>query len=279
MANNSYLEVLQRASSFLNQHEKEEAIAEYLLLERLNWSKTDLLLHLHEQMPRTVVTQFWADLEKVIMDYPPQYVIGSVEFYGERLEVTEATLIPRPETEELVDECLKQNKEETANVLDIGTGSGAIAIALKTHRPKWRVSAVDVSQAALKVAKRNAEKLSTDISFYEGDLLAPVQEEQFDIILSNPPYVAVEEWREMDASVRKFEPKLALFADQNGLAIYQRLAQEIPRCLSAKGQVFLEIGYRQGNAVQTLFQAAFPNKIVTVKQDMQGLDRIIWVHD
>lgn len=280
MANNSYWEVLQWASSFLKQHQKEANIAEYLLLERLRWSKTEWLLHLREEMPEAVKIQLQKDLEKVIEDYPPQYLIGSVEFYGERFDVNEATLIPRPETEELVALCLQHHDNQPPlNVVDIGTGTGAIAISLKKQRPDWQVSAIDLSPAALQVARGNAEKLSTDIIFYEGDLLEPVKNQRFDLILSNPPYIAEEEWQEMDRSVRQYEPKLALFAENSGLAVYQRLALEIPPVLAKMGQVFLEIGYQQGRAVQTLFQDAFPEKKVEILQDMQGLDRMIWVYD
>lgn len=280
MANNSYWEVLQWASSFLKQHQKEAHIAEYILLERLGWSKTEWLLHLREKMPEAVKIQLQKDLEKVIEDYPPQYLIGSVEFYGERFDVNEATLIPRPETEELVALCLQHHGNQSPlKVVDIGTGTGAIAISLKKQRPDWQVSAIDLSPAALQVARGNAEKLSTDIIFYEGDLLEPVKNQRFDLVLSNPPYIAEEEWQEMDRSVRQYEPKLALFAENSGLAVYQRLAFEIPQVLVETGQVFLEIGYQQGTAVQTLFQAVFPEKKVEILQDMQGLDRMIWVHD
>lgn len=280
MANNSYWEVLQWASSFLKQHQKEAHIAEYILLERLGWSKTEWLLHLREKMPEAVKIQLQKDLEKVIEDYPPQYLIGSVEFYGERFDVNEATLIPRPETEELVALCLQHHGNQSPlKVVDIGTGTGAIAISLKKQRPDWQVSAIDLSPAALQVARGNAEKLSTDIFFYEGDLLEPVKNQRFDLVLSNPPYIAEEEWQEMDRSVRQYEPKLALFAENSGLAVYQRLAFEIPQVLVETGQVFLEIGYQQGTAVQTLFQAVFPEKKVEILQDMQGLDRMIWVHD
>lgn len=280
MANNSYWEVLQWASSFLKQHQKEAHIAEYLLLERLGWSKTEWLLHLREEMPEAVKIQLQKDLEKVIEDYPPQYLIGSVDFYGERFDVNEATLIPRPETEELVALCLQHHDNQPPlKVVDIGTGTGAIAISLKKQRPDWQVSAIDLSPAALQVARGNAEKLSTDIVFYEGDLLEPVKNQRFDLVLSNPPYIAEEEWQEMDRSVRQYEPKLALFAENSGLAVYQRLAFEIPQVLVETGQVFLEIGYQQGTAVQTLFQAVFPEKKVEILQDMQGLDRMIWVHD
>lgn len=279
MANKSYREVLNWASSFLNEHKKEAYIAEYLLLERLGWDKTQWLMAMNEPIPESVEKQLYQDLESIMKDYPPQYVIGSVLFYESRFKVTEDTLIPRPETEELVALCLQKNSTSSLKVLDIGTGTGAIAISLKKARPQWQVSATDVSPQALAIAKENAENLSTEVIFYEGDLFQPVEKELFDIIISNPPYISVDEWEEMDESVRLFEPKIALFAEAEGMAIYQRLARETPQYLTSKGQIFLEIGYRQGKAVQQLFQEAFPRKKVDIMPDLQGKDRMIWVHE
>ena len=279
MANKSYREVLNWASSFLNEHKKEPYIAEYLLLERLGWDKTQWLIAMNEPIPESVEKQLYQDLESIMKDYPPQYVIGSVLFYESRFKVTEDTLIPRPETEELIELCLQKNPTSSLQVLDIGTGTGAIAISLKKARPQWQVSATDISPQALAIAKENAGNLSTEVVFYEGDLFQPVEKERFDIIISNPPYISVDEWEDMDESVRLFEPKLALFAEAEGMAIYQRLARETPQYLTSKGQIFLEIGYRQGKAVQQLFQEAFPRKKVDIMPDLQGKDRMIWVHE
>ncbi|APB31627.1 peptide chain release factor N(5)-glutamine methyltransferase [Vagococcus teuberi] len=274
----TYFEVLKWASSFLEEHNKETAIAEYLLLEYNNWNKTNLLLHFNKEVPREIVNRLKTDLVKVSENYPPQYLIGSCEFYGERFVVSEDTLIPRPETEELVELCLTENDLTKKSVVDIGTGTGVIAVSLKKNRPNWDVSAVDLSSSALEIAKENALQLDTSIDFYLGDALEPVMDETFDIIISNPPYIGEEEWPEMDESVRIHEPKMALFADNKGLAIYEKIAKEATKVLNEKGKIYLEIGYTQGMSVVRIFEEYFPQKVVEVVKDMSGHDRMIKVY-
>ncbi|MGY3704162.1 protein-(glutamine-N5) methyltransferase, release factor-specific [Vagococcus martis] len=274
----TYFEVLKWASSFLEEHNKETEIAEYLLLEYNNWNKTNLLLHFNKEVPEEIVHRLKTDLVKVSENYPPQYLIGSCEFYGERFVVSEDTLIPRPETEELVELCLTENDLTKKSVIDIGTGTGVIAISLKKNRPNWDVVAVDLSSSALEIAKKNALQLDTSIDFYLGDALEPVMDETFDIIISNPPYIGEDEWPEMDESVRTHEPKMALFADNKGLAIYEKIAKESTKVLNEKGKIYLEIGYTQGMSVSRLFEEYFPQKVVEVVKDMSGHDRMIKVY-
>lgn len=274
----TYFEVLKWASSFLEEHNKETAIAEYLLLEYNNWNKTNLLLHFNKEVPKEVINRLKTDLVKVSENYPPQYLIGSCEFYGERFVVSEDTLIPRPETEELVELCLTENDLTKKSVIDIGTGTGVIAISLKKNRPNWDVSAVDLSLGALQIAKENALQLDTSIDFYLGDALEPVMDETFDIIISNPPYIGEDEWPEMDESVRIHEPKMALFADNKGLAIYEKIAKESTKVLNENGKIYLEIGYTQGMSVARIFEEYFPQKVVEVVKDMSGHDRMIKVY-
>lgn len=273
----TYFEVLKWASSFLENNGKESYIAEYLILEYHEWCKTDLLLNLKAEMPVSEKHRLKKDLEKVVTNYPPQYLIGSCEFYGERFLVSEATLIPRPETEELVDLCLRENTNKPQIVVDIGTGSGVIALSLKKHRQNWQVRAVDLSLDALEIAKKNAVKLEEEIHFFYGSTLEPIDEEQIDIIISNPPYISDKEWDVMDESVRNFEPKLALFADNDGLAIYEKIAKEAVFKLSKTGKIYLEIGYKQGDAIQQMYQHYFPDKKVRLVKDLAGQDRIIIV--
>lgn len=273
-----YFEVLNWASSFLEEHQKEPYIAEYMLLERNSWSKTDLVRHYRQPMPEGESDQLKADLALVIEGLPPQYIIGSCEFYGQRFNVTEDTLIPRPETEELVELCLKENQLKPAlKVIDVGTGTGAIALSLKKMAPDWQVTAVDISDEALAVAKENGARLQQEVCFLKSDLLAEVMDEQFDLIISNPPYIGYDEWQEMDISVRTHEPKLALFAENNGLALYERLAEEAKHVIKSTGKIYLEIGYRQGDAVQRIFKQRFPTKTVIIHQDLNGHDRMIEV--
>ena len=275
----SYREVLQWASSFLEAKGIEGHAIEYVFLARMGWNKTQWLLHMNEPITKFWQDQIEADVNQLAAHYPPQYLLGFEEFYGYRFKVSEATLIPRPETEELVEKCLALTSAcstKPLKVIDIGTGTGAIAITLKKERPDWQVAAVDLSKEALAVAKENAQFHQVALNFYHGDCLTDLNE-QFDLILSNPPYISADEWALMDQSVREYEPKLALFAENQGLAIYQKIAEQAKTRLAPQGKIFLEIGFQQGQAVTEIFQAAFPEKQVTVHQDLAGQDRLVVV--
>lgn len=275
----TYREALLRASSFLKAAGKEAYSIEFVFLARKNWDKTQWLLNMNQVIPLADEKQIELDLAALLQNQPPQYLLGYAYFYTHKFKVNEATLIPRPETEELVDWCLRENKDLTANkkVVDVGTGTGAIGISLKLARMNWQVTVVDIVPETLAVAKENAIALNADISFELGDTLSWAQEE-YDIIISNPPYISPSEWELMDESVREFEPKTALFAADNGLAIYRKLAQQAQKVLAPDGQIFLEIGFKQGAAVAKIFQAAFPTKTVIVKKDLSGNERMVYVY-
>ncbi|AIM25247.1 peptide chain release factor N(5)-glutamine methyltransferase [Melissococcus plutonius] len=274
---NSYFEVLQWASSLLIKNGQECHAIYYVFLKRKNWEKIDWLQHMKETMSKEEKKQLETDLSKLLNDYPPQYLLGETEFYGLPFLVNEHTLIPRPETEELVDYCLKENEAAYSTIVDVGTGTGAIAISLKHARPQWQVTGIDISKQALIVAQENAKILNTTIDFLSGDLLEPLMMngQKVDMIISNPPYISKAEKNWMDRSVIKYEPALALFADQNGLAIYQRLAEEAKKVLKEDGKIYLEIGFQQGKAVQEIFQQAFPTKQIIIKKDLAKNDRIV----
>ncbi|MCO5477679.1 protein-(glutamine-N5) methyltransferase, release factor-specific [Enterococcus sp. AZ091] len=274
----TYREVLSRASSFLETKGLEGYAIQYLFLARKNWQKLDWLLHMDQQISPADEVQIEADLQQLLAYRPPQYLLGYEEFYGHRFKVTEDTLIPRPETEELVALCLEQTEPaENLRVVDIGTGTGAIAVSLKLARPHWQIAAVDLSEAALAVAKENAAQLGAEVAFYQGDTLTPVGDQSWDIIVSNPPYISEQEWELMDASVRQFEPQMALFAAENGLVMYRKIADQAKKLLTPDGKIFVEIGFQQGKSVQRIFAEAFPDKKVTVIQDLSGKDRLVAV--
>ncbi|MGL9728991.1 peptide chain release factor N(5)-glutamine methyltransferase [Enterococcus sp. DIV0756] len=270
----TYVEVLSGASSFLEDHGKEGYAIEYLFLARKNWDKTQWLLHMRENILPADERIIQKDLESLMANIPPQYLLGYEYFFEHRFKVTKDTLIPRPETEELVALCLSMNEGKTKKIVDIGTGTGAIAISLKLARPDWDVIALDISKEALCVAEENAENLQASIKFTQSDVLSAISEKQ-DIIISNPPYISQSEWDLMDESVRTYEPKLALFAENDGLAIYQKIASESRELLQPTGMIFLEIGFQQGRAVQQIFQETFPEKDVRIHQDMSGHDRMV----
>ncbi|MGM0125751.1 protein-(glutamine-N5) methyltransferase, release factor-specific [Enterococcus sp. AZ194] len=278
MAKKTYREVLSRASSFLEEQGKEGYAIEFLFLERKNWTKTQWLLSMNQEIDVFEEQQIQADCEALLQDIPPHYLLGYADFYDHRFKVTEATLIPRPETEELVELCLRETPESgMLNVVDVGTGTGAIALSLKAKRPEWQVTAIELSPEALEVAKENAKALDISVTFILGNGLQPI-EEKIDILISNPPYISQAEWSLMDESVRTYEPKLALFAENDGLAVYEQLAEEAVSRLKPDGKVFLEIGFQQGKAVQQIFQERFPEKKIELLQDLSGKDRMVYLH-
>lgn len=209
---------------------------------------------------------------------PAQYIIGYADFFGMHLTVDERVLIPRPETEELVELILAENHEENLKVLDIGTGSGAIALALAKNRPDWSVTAADVSQDALDVANENAKNQNLQIFLKKSDCFTEISE-KYDIIVSNPPYISREDASEVGLNVLHSEPHLALFADENGLAIYRRIVEDATDYLKDGGKIYLEIGYKQGQSVPKLFRKFLPEKRVRTLKDQFGLDRMVVIDD
>lgn len=207
MSNPTYFEALKWASLFVQKSDLEEAATRFLLLERYDWRETDLLVRYQEVMSDAVWHQYQADVQAYVDGMPPQYVIGTAPFYGRTFQVNEAVLIPRPETEELV-EWVLTDQQDKANltILDVGTGSGAIGVTLQTERPDWQVTLSDISEAALQVAETNASQLGADVELLQGDLLEPVQGRQFDVVVSNPPYISHKEEDLMDQSVLAHEP-------------------------------------------------------------------------
>ena len=197
---------------------------------------------------------------------PLAYILGYREFFSRRFRVDPNVLIPRQETEILVETALGF-VGENLRVLDIGTGSGCIAITLKLERPTWEVWATDISCSALQVARENAETLGADITFRHSDLLEQLDGEKFDLIVSNPPYIGREEV--LPKEVRDFEPDSALFAEEEGLALYRTLSQQVPHHLTDGGRLIVEVGQTQGNAVLSLFPGSW------IIKDLDKNDRIV----
>lgn len=206
---------------------------------------------------------------------PLAYILGWREFYGRRFTVTPDVLIPRQETETLVETALEE--EHVQGVLDIGTGSGCIAITLACERPEWNVTAVDISEPALAVARENADALLIDksdrsVRFLLSDVFSSLADEQYDLIVSNPPYVATSD--PLPPEVRDHEPHAALYAEENGLAIYRRLAEEAHSHLRPGGALMVEIGDGQSEAVQRIFEEHGWHTERVVK-DLNGTDRVV----
>ena len=243
-----------------------------------NLSFTDFVLTLQQEVTEEE-KQFVEEIFKKLAEHiPAQYIIGHAEFFGMELKVDERVLIPRPETEELVEFILAENLKDNLKVLDIGTGSGAIALALAKNRPDWSVTAADISQDALDLSLENANAQNLNLSFIKSDCFSEISS-KYDIIVSNPPYISREDQEEVGLNVLHSEPHLALFADEDGLAIYRRIAEDSKDYLNDGGKIYLEIGYKQGQSVPALFMENLPEKRVRTLKDQFGQDRMVVVDD
>jgi release factor glutamine methyltransferase len=224
--------------------------ARLLLAAATGFSEASVLAHPERELVSDVHAAFMEMAARRAAGEPVAYILGHKDFYGLELAVNPAVLIPRPETELLVDLALARNP---ASVLDVGTGSGAIALAIKRHRPKTRVVATDASAAALEVARRNATRFSLDVDLRHGRWFEPVAGERFEAIISNPPYVVVDD---PHLAALPYEPRLALLGGADGLDAFRVLAREAPGHLLPGGWLLVEHGAGQHDAVRVLLETA-----------------------
>ncbi|KRN94294.1 peptide chain release factor N(5)-glutamine methyltransferase [Pediococcus stilesii] len=276
--NPTYFEALRWASLFIDEHGGDENAPQILIMNTMEWTRTELIMHYRERLRPEQWIWFQKAINRVIEGEPVQYITNKANFFGREFYVDQRVLIPRVETEEMVEEILKKNKNDGRNlrVLDIGTGSGDIAITLKLERPDWQITATDISTDALNVAKENAQRHEAVIDFKNGSLFEAVQGLKFDLIVSNPPYIAENERSEMDQSVLDFEPSIALFAQDNGLFWYKQIADQLNEHLNFTGQLFCEIGYQQGPPLGRYFKEKEYIKTVDIIKDLSQHDRILW---
>jgi release factor glutamine methyltransferase len=265
------LQVVRARLAASSKHPRRDA--ELLLEHVLGCDQTALLTHPERILSVEESEQFDRLVERRLASEPMQYLTGKQEFFGLRFEVSPAVLIPRPETEHLVQAVLERfAREDAVRIVDVGTGSGAIAVALAHALPRSRVTAVDLSPAALEVARRNAERhgVIDRLILLPSDLLAAVKSEVFDAVVANPPYIAEEEV--LEPQVANYEPHSALYAGPTGLEIYERLIPQAARVLKPGGWLMLEIGYGQSTAVQNLMHGWAG---VTLVNDLQGIPRVV----
>ncbi|MFD1416382.1 peptide chain release factor N(5)-glutamine methyltransferase [Oceanobacillus jeddahense] len=281
MTETKIYEVLNWASLFLEKANREPKVAEILIQHHLGLSKQEWLLSLRNPISEEKHMQIKADIKKhAETGIPVQHLTGYEAFYGRSFEVNKNVLIPRPETEELILAIKEYIGSETdpVRIVDIGTGSGIIAITLALEFGTAEVFATDISSEALQVAKRNADQLKADVSFMKGDFLSPLMNETipFDVIVSNPPYIAKSEAVELSDTVRNFDPELALFAEEDGLAAYYMIMAQVKEMPLKQGTLLaFEIGHTQGKRVKERIQHIFPDSHVEIKKDINGKDRII----
>lgn len=272
-------------------YDKDEIEALFLLTvkELINYNRVDFILHKQTELSDEVNIKLKNTLIDLIDGKPIQYIFGHTYFYGLPFEVNLEVLIPRPETEELVHWILDVVGGENVNklvqpnlkILDIGTGSGCIAISLKKHLSKATVSAIDISEAALKIARNNARLNEVNVNFAIADILKPDVEFEhikFDLIVSNPPYIKENEKSDMHQNVLSQEPHIALFvSDEEPLIFYRAIAEFALQNLNKTGLLFFEINeYLGQDTVAMLTDKGFIN--IEVRKDMQGKDRMISAH-
>lgn len=240
-------------------------------------SRTDLTLMADKRLSESELLQVIHLLKRLKKGVPLAYALGETEFYGLRIKTDPSVLIPRPETEELVDLIIHQNKKKDPHIIDIGTGSGCIALALKKNIPGSKVVAVDFSEEALETARENAGINNMDISFKKDDVLKPIKEyPEFDIIVSNPPYVLEKEKANMDILVKDHEPYSALFVpDEDSLLFYRHIIEFSEKHLKPGGKLYFEINQAKGGEVMKLFNPHLFENIKLV-EDLSGNQRMVW---
>jgi len=248
-----------------------------LLAFLLDKDRTFILSHADDPISGEQETLFEEFLDARAQGEPAQYITGRQDFYGLEFEVTPAVLIPRPETELLIEAAIKLvGTEETVSFCDVGTGSGCIAITLLTQLPLAHAIAVDVSGSALEIAKRNAvrHRVTDRIEFLLSDCFASVPQQTFDLIVSNPPYVADDAVATLQREVRDFEPRVALTAGAGGLNVIRRLINDAKDYLRPGGHLLFEIGFDQHEAVSRLIDSEVW-RLIDIHQDLQGIPRTV----
>ncbi len=257
--------------------------AELLLSTVLGMKRIELYTQFDKAVAKSHLDKLHELVERAGKQEPLAYIIGKTEFYSMEFKITPDCLIPRPETELLVERAIDFLRKRTGKqlVCDLCTGSGCIAVAIAKNFPNADITATDVSDAALKVASENVEfhKLKERVKLLCGDLFDPIvpqmDESKFDLIVCNPPYVSTPEYQTLDENVRYFEPKLALVGGNDGLDIYRRIVERAGDFLKADGALMLEIGYSQGKLVSELLQQSNLFRKISVEKDFHNNDRIV----
>ncbi len=239
-----------------------------------SFSHADFILEANSEAKKEKEEQYIECIKKRSTHYPLQYIMKQAAFMDLEFFVDEGVLIPRQDTETLIETILEREEDKSQAIIDVCTGSGCIAISLKKYMPSTSVTAVDISKTALDIAKTNAKRLEAHISFAESDLFKEI-DGTFDILVSNPPYIRTDEIEKLMDEVKVFEPKLALDGMEDGLFFYRRLLEEGRAHLKKGARVYFEMGYDQGKAITSLF-LQYGYKNINIRKDLAGLDRVIY---
>ena len=250
--------------------------AENIISHVLQINRLDIYLHLEKELSKAQYISILEITARRKKHEPLQYILGETEFYGYKLKVSNNVLIPRPETELLVEKIIHEEKNINS-ILDIGTGSGAIAIALAKNMNKIRIDAVDLLEPVLKIAQQNANLNNVEINFFQSDIYENITD-KFDLIISNPPYISQEEYELLPEEIKDHEPKSALQAENNGLYFYKKILQNAKEHLTESGKIYFEIGYGQAEEITEIAKKnGFSN--IQVYKDLNGFDRIMKINN
>ncbi len=277
----TYKEALKINEQYAIDNNKEDSAIKILLLHFSNMSSSELLMKMDDEMPEKDYQDFLYGVDRYITkNIPVQHITGKEYFFGYGFIVNKDVLIPRFETEELVANTLLMYDElftqKAVKVLDVGTGSGCLAITLALEEKNMSVTATDISEKALKVAKKNAEKLNANVEFLLGDLFEPVKNRKFDIIISNPPYIPDDE--KIDEIVKDHEPHVALFGGKDGLDLYRRFLKEVKTYLNDSFLIAFEHAYNKTKELKEIIKTHIPDAEIIQKKDLQGKDRMTFIY-
>ena len=276
----TYKDVLQINEKYAIDNNKEDSAIKRLLLHFSNMDSSDLILNLNEEMPKEVYDEFLYGVDRyIIKNIPVQHIIGYEYFFGYQFKVNNDVLIPRFETEELVANVLELYDDvfdgENVKVVDIGTGSGCLAVTLSVEEKSMNVSATDISKEALEVAKTNNDSLGGTVTFYQGDLYEPLKNQKFDILVSNPPYIPNDEY--VEGLVKDNEPHVALFGGEDGLDFYRKIIEGAESILNEKYFIAFEHAYDKAKELKKIIEENIADCEIIQKKDMQGKDRMTFI--
>lgn len=276
-------ELIRQSEAMLDEKDKDCNVAKVLFYHLAHKEPHQLYLMMDEEVDDELLKQFQDGMQRYMNGEPIQYINGKENFFSRDFIVNENVLIPRYETEELVENILYKIDDyfdyySSIDLCDVGTGSGAIAITLALEEPKLNVVATDISEKALGVARENAKELDAQVTFYQGDMLEPLIERQqkFDIFVSNPPYIPQNQ--EIESVVKDNEPHVALFGGNDGLYFYRKIFKDVRHVLKDRALLAFEMGFDQRELMSQAVEQYFPDMPYEIMKDMNGKDRMLFIY-
>lgn len=276
-------ELIRQSEAMLDEKDKDCNVAKVLFYHLAHKEPHQLYLMMDEEVDEELLKQFQDGMQRYMNGEPIQYINGKENFFSRDFIVNENVLIPRYETEELVENILYKIDDyfddySSIDLCDVGTGSGAIAITLALEEPKLNVVATDISEEALEVAKANASELDAQVTFYQGDMLEPLidRQQKFDIFVSNPPYIPQDQ--EIESVVKDNEPHVALFGGNDGLYFYRKIFKDVRYVLKDRALLAFEMGFDQRELMSQAVEQYFPDTPYEIIKDINGKDRMLFIY-